>query len=106
MQAMPQLTDRSKLPTIVDAVIKDTMDLKHLYQVCGLENEMANFHINGLQIKKKKKRNFLDINTVCACMCKLWQIEFKNKLVSYRKGPCICSLCGLSLVLYHFRFLL
>jgi serine/threonine protein kinase len=31
--AMPQLTDRSKLPNIVDAVIKDTMDLKHLYQV-------------------------------------------------------------------------
>ncbi|KAL0670491.1 hypothetical protein Bca4012_033195 [Brassica carinata] len=31
--AMPQLTDRSKLPNIVDPVIKDTMDLKHLYQV-------------------------------------------------------------------------
>lgn len=31
---MPQLTDRSKLPNIVDPVIKDTMDLKHLYQVC------------------------------------------------------------------------
>ena len=33
LQAMPQLTDRSKLPNIVDPVIKDTMDLKHLYQV-------------------------------------------------------------------------
>lgn len=33
MQAMPQLTDRSKLPSIVDPVIRDTMDLKHLYQV-------------------------------------------------------------------------
>ena len=32
-QAMPQLTDRSKLPNIVDPVIRDTMDLKHLYQV-------------------------------------------------------------------------
>lgn len=30
---MPQLTDRSKLPNIVDPVIKDTMDLKHLFQV-------------------------------------------------------------------------
>lgn len=30
---MPQLTDRSKLPNIVDPVIKDAMDLKHLYQV-------------------------------------------------------------------------
>lgn len=30
---MPQLTDRSKLPNIVDPVIRDTMDLKHLYQV-------------------------------------------------------------------------
>ncbi len=30
---MPQLTDRSKLPNIVDPVIKDTMDLRHLYQV-------------------------------------------------------------------------
>ncbi|KEH28847.1 receptor-like kinase [Medicago truncatula] len=31
--AMPQLTDRSKLPNIVDNVIKNTMDPKHLYQV-------------------------------------------------------------------------
>lgn len=30
---MPQLTDRSKLPNIVDPVIQNTMDLKHLYQV-------------------------------------------------------------------------
>lgn len=34
--AMPQLTDRSKLPNIVDCVIKDTMDLKHLYQVAAV----------------------------------------------------------------------
>ncbi|KAG9156005.1 hypothetical protein Leryth_012077 [Lithospermum erythrorhizon] len=34
--ALPQLTDRSKLPNIVDPVIKDTMDLKHLYQVAAV----------------------------------------------------------------------
>ncbi|KAF3450940.1 hypothetical protein FNV43_RR07029 [Rhamnella rubrinervis] len=34
--AMPQLTDRSRLPNIVDPVIKDTMDLKHLYQVAAV----------------------------------------------------------------------
>ncbi|KAI6681313.1 hypothetical protein NL676_035194 [Syzygium grande] len=34
--AMPQLTDRSKLPNIVDPVIKDTMDMKHLYQVAAV----------------------------------------------------------------------
>ncbi|XP_019058691.1 PREDICTED: probable receptor-like protein kinase At1g80640 isoform X2 [Tarenaya hassleriana] len=34
--AMPQLTDRSKLPNIIDPVIKDTMDLKHLYQVAAV----------------------------------------------------------------------
>ncbi|XP_031279602.1 probable receptor-like protein kinase At1g80640 [Pistacia vera] len=34
--AMPQLTDRSKLPNIVDPVIKNTMDLKHLYQVAAV----------------------------------------------------------------------
>ncbi|XP_022777110.1 probable receptor-like protein kinase At1g80640 [Durio zibethinus] len=34
--AMPQLTDRSKLPNIVDPIIKDTMDLKHLYQVAAV----------------------------------------------------------------------
>ncbi|OMO74236.1 hypothetical protein COLO4_26653 [Corchorus olitorius] len=34
--AMPQLTDRSKLPSIVDPVIRDTMDLKHLYQVAAV----------------------------------------------------------------------
>ncbi|KAK9281840.1 hypothetical protein L1049_004746 [Liquidambar formosana] len=36
MQAMPQLTDRSKLPNIVDPVIRNTMDLKHLYQVAAV----------------------------------------------------------------------
>ncbi|KAL8216820.1 hypothetical protein R6Q57_023657 [Mikania cordata] len=34
--AMPQLTDRSKIPGIIDPVIKDTMDLKHLYQVAAV----------------------------------------------------------------------
>ncbi|KAM7256490.1 hypothetical protein ACFE04_012231 [Oxalis oulophora] len=34
--AMPLLTDRSKLPTVVDPVIKDTMDLKHLYQIAAV----------------------------------------------------------------------
>ncbi|XP_039063105.1 probable receptor-like protein kinase At1g80640 isoform X2 [Hibiscus syriacus] len=34
--AMPQLTDRSKLPNIIDPVIRDTMDLKHLYQVAAV----------------------------------------------------------------------
>ncbi|XP_057434337.1 probable receptor-like protein kinase At1g80640 isoform X2 [Lotus japonicus] len=34
--AMPQLTDRSKLPNIVDPVIKNTMDLKHLYQASAV----------------------------------------------------------------------
>lgn len=30
---MPQLTDRTKLPQIVDPAIRNSMDLKHLYQV-------------------------------------------------------------------------
>ncbi|GAV82192.1 Pkinase domain-containing protein [Cephalotus follicularis] len=34
--AMPLLTDRSEVPKIVDPVIKDTMDLKHLYQVAAV----------------------------------------------------------------------
>ncbi|XP_058727047.1 probable receptor-like protein kinase At1g80640 [Vicia villosa] len=34
--AMPQLTDRSKLPNIVDNVIKNTMDPKHLFQVAAV----------------------------------------------------------------------
>ncbi|KAL8161990.1 hypothetical protein V2J09_013479 [Rumex salicifolius] len=34
--AMPQLTDRTKLPNIVDPAIQDTMDLKHLYQVAAV----------------------------------------------------------------------
>ncbi|XP_057858865.2 probable receptor-like protein kinase At1g80640 [Cryptomeria japonica] len=34
--AMPQLRDRNKLPSIVDPVIKDTMNLKHLYQVAAI----------------------------------------------------------------------
>lgn len=34
--AMPQLTDRSKLPNILDPVIRSSMDLKHLYQVAAV----------------------------------------------------------------------
>ncbi|KAE9453567.1 hypothetical protein C3L33_14539, partial [Rhododendron williamsianum] len=34
--AMPQLTDRSKLPNIVDPVIRNSMDLKHLFQVAAV----------------------------------------------------------------------
>lgn len=34
--AMPQLTDRTKLPNILDPVIRNTMDLKHLYQVAAV----------------------------------------------------------------------
>ncbi|KAL1814487.1 hypothetical protein DCAR_0518641 [Daucus carota subsp. sativus] len=34
--AMPQLANRSKLPSIVDPVIRNTMDLKHLYQVAAV----------------------------------------------------------------------
>ncbi|CAN4086435.1 unnamed protein product [Withania somnifera] len=34
--AMPQLTDRSKLPNIVDPVIRNKMDVKHLYQVAAV----------------------------------------------------------------------
>jgi hypothetical protein len=36
---MPQLTDRSKLPNIVDNVIKNTMDPKHLFQVWESESK-------------------------------------------------------------------
>lgn len=43
---MPQLTDRAKLPNIVDPVIKNTMDPKHLYQVCdpGIQNSKLISH--------------------------------------------------------------
>ncbi|KAL0402754.1 UNVERIFIED_CONTAM: putative receptor-like protein kinase [Sesamum radiatum] len=35
-KAMPQLTDRTKLPSIVDPVIRNSVDLKHLYQVAAV----------------------------------------------------------------------
>lgn len=47
-QAMPQLTDRSKLPNIVDPVIRDTMDLKHLYQVSTILFLVYLFQISGI----------------------------------------------------------
>ncbi|KAG4196631.1 hypothetical protein ERO13_A06G183400v2 [Gossypium hirsutum] len=34
--AMPQLTNRLELPNMVDPLIRDTMDLKHLYQVAAV----------------------------------------------------------------------
>ncbi|PIN18671.1 Serine/threonine protein kinase [Handroanthus impetiginosus] len=34
--ATPQLIDRSKLPNIIDPAIRNTMDLKHLYQVAAI----------------------------------------------------------------------
>ncbi|GMQ02935.1 hypothetical protein CsSME_00048946 [Camellia sinensis var. sinensis] len=50
--AMPQLTDRSKLPKIVDKTIRNTMDLKHLYQVCQLYIytllPITSFHLEGV----------------------------------------------------------
>jgi len=46
MQAMPQLTDRSKLPNIIDPMIKNTMDLKHLYQVSIFKSlQYCLFHV-------------------------------------------------------------
>lgn len=44
-QAMPYLTDRTKLPSVIDPAIKDTMDLKHLYQVrfTKLERDLVDF---------------------------------------------------------------
>lgn len=42
---MPYLTDRTKLPSVIDPAIKDTMDLKHLYQVrfTKLERDLVDF---------------------------------------------------------------
>lgn len=54
MQAMPQLTDRSKLPNIVDPVIKNTMDLKHLFQVCELHFSKHNSIINVYNLDRIK----------------------------------------------------
>lgn len=51
MQAMPQLTDRSKLPNIVDPVIKNTMDLKHLHQVCGQLIDIMFPHFTHIRYK-------------------------------------------------------
>ncbi|KQJ95935.1 probable receptor-like protein kinase At1g80640 isoform X1 [Brachypodium distachyon] len=34
--AMPQITDRTKLPDIIDPVIRNTMDLRHLFQVAAV----------------------------------------------------------------------
>nr|TKW09668.1 hypothetical protein SEVIR_6G117900v2 [Setaria viridis]TKW09669.1 hypothetical protein SEVIR_6G117900v2 [Setaria viridis] len=34
--AMPQITDRTKLPSIIDPAIRNTMDLRHLYQVAAV----------------------------------------------------------------------
>ncbi|XWS17851.1 hypothetical protein CRYUN_Cryun33cG0103800 [Craigia yunnanensis] len=43
--AMPQLTDRSKLPNIVDPVIRNSMDLKHLYQVGKLLSDKTTWSV-------------------------------------------------------------
>ncbi|KAG8046928.1 hypothetical protein GUJ93_ZPchr0008g12219 [Zizania palustris] len=34
--AIPQISDRTKLPNIIDPVIRHTMDLRHLYQVAAV----------------------------------------------------------------------
>lgn len=58
---MPQLTDRSKLPNIVDPVIKNTMDLKHLYQVCLLHNTAFNAP-SGILISICNRIHLVDLN--------------------------------------------
>lgn len=64
---MPQLTDRAKLPNIVDPVIKDTMDHKHLYQVCdpGIQNSKLISHTSTVLGTLLNQTNVLFFDGFC-----------------------------------------
>lgn len=83
-QAMPQLTDRSKLPNIVDPVIRNSMDLKHLFQVRSIYLVKSllipsSFWMRFVSVFTKKnpswsflaiincELNFVTWNTGCCC---------------------------------------
>lgn len=65
-QAMPQLTDRSKLPNIVDPVIRDTMDPKHLYQV------LLWSPANVLYFRYNYLSSYFDCCSVLLCRLQQW----------------------------------
>jgi len=67
LQAMPQLTDRSKLPSILDPVIRDTMDLKHLYQVHWVEALWSKFWCLMINLKFMLTLYRLQQWLYCAC---------------------------------------
>lgn len=90
MQAMPLLTDRSKLPNIVDPVIKDTMDLKHLYQVSfliqtflGVLGFYRDFQFTG----------FLNLVGCCSsCAMRATRAELPS--ANHRCSSLACSSCS------------
>lgn len=85
-QAMPQLTDRSKLPNIVDPVIRYTMDLKHLYQVCKY-----NFFRAWHAIKKNDGLNALNSNLL---------FLFFNIVRFFFRSRILKNLANFSIVIY------
>lgn len=79
MQAIPQLSDRSKLPKIVDPAIRDTMDLKHLYQVCSL---LYSCSISCCFFQAILSCSW--IQTGCCCSCVMCTVRTELSTVSYR----------------------
>jgi hypothetical protein len=89
VQAMPQLTDRSKLPNIIDPVIKDTMDPKHLYQVL-IPNKLLTFSNSDTFIFQQ----FMLIFHACAgcgSSCSMRATRTELQTADNRCSPLSCS---------------
>lgn len=66
---MPQLTDRSKLPDIVDPVIRNTMDPKHLFQVHKYFPFLLDLFLPPLQLEGLLCNFILSNGAGCCCRC-------------------------------------
>nr|GMD45716.1 probable receptor-like protein kinase At1g80640 [Ipomoea batatas] len=76
--AMPELTDRSKLPNIVDSVIRNTMDLKHLYQARRIAVASLRFGV-----KRKSERFLTSLYCYCTKLASLICILIRAKPLSH-----------------------
>ena len=86
---MPQLTDRSKLPNIIDPVIKDTMDPKHLYQVL-IPNKLLTFSNSDTFIFQQFMLMF-HACAGCSSSCSMCAARTELQTADNRRSPLPCS---------------
>lgn len=89
---MPQLTDRSKLPKLMDPVIRDKMDLKHLYQVIISEAQLLEYLYSKILLHLQIWVSYLEW-TGCCCGSAMYTTWTKLQAIdngrsTFAHSPC------------------